>query len=164
VDFDARLGTNQYRVTAHNGAQESDGANVAVMLVAARPGSWMLVVAGQDRYTLPINPTSLPRTTSGTVETFRVPGNPYPAHLHWGGSGRTATVAFAYLPAEDGPLALLIGELFATGTPLRIKAPEGYAWQDMEARVVSTGPETPRPGGWMDLQFTADEIDPDAEP
>jgi hypothetical protein len=101
-----------------------------------RPGSWEVNSDGEERYAFPFDPDSAPRSYGATVESFSPPGRRYPLHLHWGQGGRTFSLSMTYTPPEDGDLAQLWGELLDQGRPVSVKAPEGYTWDVIRARVV----------------------------
>lgn len=157
-----RLGTNVFTVSAHDGALESEPSTVEVELAPARTGAWMLAVDDGRNLAWPVDATEAGRRPTATVETFRPPGRPHPVHLHWGTGGRQTSLRFAYLPGEDGPLARSMTRLLADGSPVYVKAPAGYDWDVMRARVVDVGPETPQAHGWVGLSIDLDEIAPEA--
>jgi hypothetical protein len=134
--YGGRLGDNEFQVTAHDGSLESVGSTVDVTLGGMRPGSWEVNSDGEERYAFPFDPDSAPRSYGATVESFSPPGRRYPLHLHWGQGGRTFSLSMTYTPPEDGDLAQLWGELLDQGRPVSVKAPEGYTWDVIRARVV----------------------------
>lgn len=155
-----RLGANEFLVTVHNGTLESEPTPVAVTL--ERPsgvfGQWMLVVEDENRYTLPLMVLGAPRTHTATIETFRPPGRSHPLHLHWGSSGRSVSLATRYRPDDHGDLLSPLAELHASGTAFWIKAPSGYQWDVMRARIVGLS-DAVEPYGFVALSVEIDEVD-----
>lgn len=159
----ARLGSNTFQVTAHNGGAglaESDPEEVTVTLQPARAGAWMLVIDDDSGSAMPLDASGAPRTPQATVETFRPPGRPFPVHHHWGVSGRTASLTARYLP-EEGSAARYVTGLLDDGRPVYVKAPQSYDWDVMRGRVTAAGQESPQPSAIVEVGFTVDEIAPE---
>lgn len=147
-----RLGDNHYQVTAHNGAQESDGATVVVTLDAPTGGSWMFVRPDVERYTFPLRVAGAPRVHEAAIERFQPPGRGSTVHLKWGATGKRVSVTVRRRPSTEGDLSDRLGELQAGDLPGWLKAPEGWAWDPMWCQVVGAI-DTPGIGGLLDMQI-----------
>jgi hypothetical protein len=148
---------NEYKVTAHNGAQESEPAYVTATLSAARAGAWMLVEStGSDVF--PLDMASAPRTRSVLVETYRPPGRGSAVHLAWGGAGRRLDLAGTYLRSEDGNLSAAVDRLIEGGALVWVKSPAGYGWDPFLGLVVDASDE-PATGGMTMLRVSLEEVD-----
>jgi hypothetical protein len=156
-----RLGDNAFRVIAADGTLESDPVEVSATLQSGRPGAWMIVVDDDRGLAWPVDAREAPRIWSSVVETHKPPGNPYGYHLHWGNSGRQTTIVFRYIPTEDGAIARALGSLLGSGAAVYLKAPPGYDWDVLRAKLVSLGPEAPAESGFVDLTTVWDETAPE---
>lgn len=157
----ARLGDSTFRVTAHNGAQESDLAEVDANLAASRGGASMLVIDDATGRAYANDLTGAPRIWEPIVERFPVPGRRYPAHFHWGTSARRVTWRCTYVPSEDPSLERAYGSLTHLGTAVYLKLPPGYDWDVMRARGIAGPTATPQQAGLVDLSTDFDEIAPE---
>lgn len=157
----ARLGLSTFRVTAHNGVQESAIAEVDATLLPARPGAAMVVIDDERGLAYPCDLTGAPRIWEPVVERFPAPTRRYPAHFHWGTSGRKVTWQCFYIPAEDAALERAFGAMSHLGTAVYLKLPHGYDWGVMRARAIGGPTATPQAFGLMDLSTDFDEIAPE---
>jgi len=156
TDAGGRLGDNAYRVTVHNGALESDPADVTVTLPSPTDGSgsWMFIVPDQERYQFAMRVLGAPRTHDAITERFTPPGSGETTHLSWGRSGRRVSVTIQVRPAVDGDLSTILAELMGDpisgriATPGYLKAPAGWIWDPMWCRVVALT-DTPGIGGML---------------
>lgn len=160
--YGGRLGENEFVVTAHNGSLESDPTTVSATLArtVGEWGQWMIVADGEERYTFGLPVVDAPRSHTGVVETFRVPGRATPVHLHWGRTGRHTSLSLRYRPADHGDLLTPLTELHETGQAVWLKAPAGYLWDVMRARIVDLS-DAVAPYGWTGVTVEVDEVDPD---
>lgn len=160
VWYGARLGSNQFRVTAHNGSLESEPTSVsATMTLDPGPGASQLVTDDDITHTFRLQVSSAPRTWSSHVETMEPPGRGFPVHLHWGLSGRRVTAQIRYRPTidDDGDVHRLLGDLLGSGTACWLKLPAGYQWDVMRVRIVAVS-DAVEGYGWMGATFDAHEV------
>ena len=153
----ARLGSNDYEVTVHTGALESDSAFVTVVLGSMRPGAWQLVTEGDDRYSFPFDAESASRTPNPIITTLRPPGRGSPVHIDLGLGGDHVTLRLHYIPSEDGDLSRLLKEMLANRTVSWLMAPEPYLWDAMHCRVVDLS-GSPAEGGHSTVDVELDEV------
>lgn len=155
----ARLGENDYLVSAHDGALESEPtATEATLSGPSTGGSWMLVSEDDDRYTLALRVLSAPRVRDASIERFAPPGRGSTVHLVWGLAGRRVSVRVQLRPTVDGDLATLLEELLASGTPVWLKAPAGWLWDPMWV-VVAGLTDDPGIGGMMTISLELEETE-----
>lgn len=159
-----RLGTNVFHITQHSGALESPPAEVIVVLdlPTAGLGNWMVVTDDQARYTFKLGVRSSPRTDLGGPETLRPPGRPLPYDIDWGSSGREVTLTFRFRAAVEGDLLTPLAELKRDGKAFWVKAPPGFSWDVMRARISALG-DSAEDYGWTTVNVTVYEVDPAAE-
>jgi hypothetical protein len=157
--YGASQGDNDYLVTDHTGALESDGAPASASLDTVDPtaGAWSIVRDGEERYTFGLRVLRGPRTRDPSIETFRPPGRGSPQHLTWGLDGRHFDLAVLYRPATEGDLATVLEELLAGGLSFWLKAPAGYLWAPCRVQLMSLADE-PLVGGMVNLTLTCDEV------
>ena len=155
----ARIGYNAFQVTVHNGALESEEAQVVVTLGAPPAGgSWMLVDELDGRYTTPLRIMEAPRVRESVIERFTPPGRGSTIHLSWGIHARRVSARVRIRPSTEGDLALLLDQLQDAAAGVWLKAPAGWLWDPMWVRVTGST-DVPGTGGMMELAVEFEEAE-----
>lgn len=160
VHHGGRHGSNDYQVTAHTGAMESEPASAEATLDALGTtgpgGTGAFVRVGDARHTVSFRVGGAPRVRGSGVESHEPPGRGTPVHYKWGISSRSVTVPIQYLPSEDGDLATLFDDLLNEIAPGWLKIAPGYLRDPMWCEVVDVSDAIER-AGWMSMSVTFEE-------
>lgn len=154
----ARLGLNQYRVTVHNGSQESLPAEVEATLAGPTTGGSWLLVDESGQYTRVIRALEGPRTPDAIIERFQPPGRGATLHVKWGRSGKRVSLRVQFRPTTDGDLVSTLDALLSGLVPVWLKAPAGWLRDPIWGTVVAVT-DTPGIGGMMQATVEFEETE-----
>ncbi len=131
--YGARLGVNEYAVTAHlgsgpggRGEGDIDAATVEVTLSTEGVGRWVLAVPGDQAHTFEARVIAAPADQGSITEAFDVPGRGETVHLTWGRARRRVSLDLFYRPVVDGDWHRLLEEMKDSASRVYVKWPAGW--------------------------------------
>ncbi len=155
----ARPGANEYLVSAHTGANESESLLVEAELPAMEGGSGAFVREGDERHTVAFRVGGAPRTRDAGVERDQPPGRGTPVHRKWGVAGRSVSVSIKYLPIDEGDMAGIFDELLGALLPGWLKLAAGFLRDPLWCEVVDVS-DAIEAAGWVTMTVGFEETDP----
>lgn len=154
----ARLGDNEYRMRAHNGAQGGEWATVSGTLESPSGGSWVLVVPGMLVQAMRV--TRARRRQAPVMEEFVPPGRGSTLHLSWGRDTAEIATSILLRPSDHGDLSTLLAGLAVNGTPMWLKAPAGWSWDPLWC-IIPDMPDETQVGGLLIVSPTFRQTEED---
>ncbi|CAN5611296.1 hypothetical protein BH23CHL8_BH23CHL8_18830 [soil metagenome] len=142
--YGARLGLNEYAVTAHIGASPEGPAESALDAATAEAtresqeaGRWTLVVP--ESSVLELRVVGAPRERSAQVEALDVPGRGETVHLHYGRGRRRVSVEIQHRPVVDGDWTRLLEVIMDAGLAGYLGPPAGWQMDPWYVRILALG-------------------------